>query len=159
MKKHLLHLLFPAVTVLLGQAGAAQVQLGLQAAANLPVISSTASVMGGGHMAALWNVNGTLKFRPVLEGNLSSGFAPSLRLDLDLLKVSGAAYYGAGLGSGLMFDMTDGGSGLPGIVLSPVALLNGHAFYGTTFNNTYVEGLFRLGPISSAGVRFGLWLP
>lgn len=144
---------------LFSQTEAAQRQLGLQTAINVPFFSSSTTVLAGPHLSGIWNVSETLKFRPVLEGNFSPRFAPSVRLDLDLLKGNGATYYGAGIGSGLIFDMTDGGSGLPNLVLSPVSLLNGHAFYGKTFNSTYVEGIVRVGPTSSVGVRFGMRFP
>lgn len=140
-------------------AQAAQIQLGLQATANLPIISSSTSVMGGAHIAGIWNLNSDLHFRSVLEGNLSSSFPPSVRLDLDLLKVNSATYYGAGIGSGLIFDMTDGGSSLPEVVLSPVVLLNAHALFGQNLpNNTDVEGILRLGPVSGIGLRYGITL-
>ncbi|WP_139322709.1 hypothetical protein [Deinococcus marmoris] len=107
---------------LLGSAGAAgtDVRVGLQGSV-LPARAASAGVdatglggLAGVHVSVQGPVGsrGTL-LRGTLEGNFGLRSAkPNVLLDLTLLRTGGPVgtgklYYGAGLGSGVSFDMSD----------------------------------------------------
>lgn len=141
---------------LLNAGHAAQVSLGLQASAT------SGSLFGlGAHVMVSTPLNAArdLQLRGNLEGNLESGGVPDLLLDVTLIKRNAAFYYGVGVGSGVAFDFVDHGSSFPGIILSPIFLVNVHGVLGTTLSGGIaVEGLLRVGaaPRLEARVSFPL---
>ena len=147
--------LVPLLTVTaLTSAQAADWRFGVQAGADAlgPAL--------GGHVSVEGTVNraGTLNLRGTLEGNVGFRGTANTRLDVALLGQSGNLYYGGGLGSGVLFDTTTTGGGIPLIVYTPILLANVHGVVGYDFGGARVEGVARLGLASGVGVRasFGL---
>lgn len=121
--------------------------------------SQGASLAFGAHLSVEGNLSSSLALRGTLEGNVGLNRIPEARLDLTLLHHEGGLYYGGGVGSGVVADFGDNGSGLPGIIFSPLILLNGHAVLGRDFGTTQVEGLLRLGLESAIELRVNFLLP
>lgn len=148
-------LLAPLLTLTaLTSAQAADWRFGVQAGAD--GLGATL----GGHVSVEGTVNraGTLNLRGTLEGNVGFRGLAGTRLDVALLGQSGNLYYGGGLGTGLLFDSSDPGAGLPFTIFTPLILANLHGIVGYDFGGPRVEGVARLGPAWGVGVRasFGL---
>ena len=107
----------------------------------------------GAHLSVEGNLSPGLALRGTAGGNVGLNRIPEARLDLTLLHHAGGLYYGGGVGSGVIADFGDSGSSLPGIVFSPLLLLNGHAVLGRDFGTAQVEGLLRLGIQSAIELR------
>lgn len=122
-------------------------------------VSPGAALAFGAHLSGEGNLSSSLALRGTLEGNVGLNRIPEARLDLALLHHEGELYYGGGIGSGVVADFGDNGSGLPGITFSPLTLLNGHVVLGRNFGTTQVEGLLRLGLESAVDLRVNFLLP
>ncbi|WP_345462768.1 hypothetical protein [Deinococcus carri] len=143
----------PLLTLLtLSSAQGAQWRFGVQASTLLPDNFGLAATVGG-HLSVQGAVSRSLDLRGLLEGNVGLNRAPEVRLDLTLLKNSGSLYYGGGIGSGLLADFGDPGSGIPLIVYSPLLLANVHGVLGYDFGGPRLEGMARLGPNPGVGLR------
>lgn len=164
-------LLMVAALGLLGCADAAgtEVRLGLQGAL-LPAQAASAGVdatelrgLAGVHLSAQGPVGARgVLLRGTLEGNFGLGSAkPNVLLDLTLLRAggplgTGTAYYGAGLGSGVSFDMTATDASLPAFVFSPIRLANVHGVVGWNAGNVSVEALARLSLTPAFGLKLSV---
>ncbi|WP_174368310.1 hypothetical protein [Deinococcus sp. JMULE3] len=62
-------------------------------------------------------------------------------------------YAGIGVGSGVLLSNEGTAGGVPLFVYSPLLSANVHGVYGVRMNGVNVEGLLRLGGLSSVGVR------
>jgi len=158
-------ILLTGLAVLSPVAGAVRWSAGLQAAGLTTGTQSGgplapgASLAFGAHLDVEGDLSQALALRATLGGNVGLNRLPEARLDLTLLHHDGDLYYGAGVGSGLSADFGDNDSGLPGVVFTPLMLLNAHAVLGRDFRRTQVEGLLRLGLQSALEVRVNFHLP
>ncbi|MFC4453546.1 hypothetical protein [Deinococcus sonorensis] len=116
-------------------------------------MSPGAALAVGVHLSVEGHVSDTLNLRSSLEGNVGLNRLPEVRLDLTLLHHAGRVYYGGGVGSGLVADFGSNESGLPGIVFSPITMLNAHAVLGWDLGSSRLEGVLRLGPEHALEVR------
>ena len=148
-------LIILSVVALASFAQAAEVRIGGQLTGLTGYGANGFAGEFGGYLSVQGSVGRGLQLRGVVEGGALSGLksVPILRLDADVLRYNERFYYGGGLGSGAIFDFSDGGSGLPNIVLSPVALLNAHAVIGRDFGVYSVEGVVRAGAFLGLSVR------
>lgn len=133
------------ILLTLAPAQAAQWSVGAQAGTRWGP-----DALAAGNVGAHLSVQGAagpsgLGLRGTLEGNLGLGSAPTVRLDLTLLKTSGRLYYGGGLGSGVALDFRDYGSGLPHALFTPLLLANVHGVLGRDLGGVRLEGVARLG--------------
>lgn len=131
-------------------AQAADLRLGLHAESFSNIIGAGVSPVFGVDVSASGVLNDNLTLRGKLGAEWLLG-APALRLDATWLS-RGELYWGAGLGSGVLFDFYDGGSGLPAIVFSPILLTNVHAVVGKNFGDMQFEGYLRAGVGYGAGI-------
>lgn len=151
------------------RAAGTEVRLGVQGtvlpaqAASAGVDASELRGLAGVHVSVQGPVGsqGTL-LRGTVEGNLGLRSAkPNVLLDLTLLRAGGAGgtgklYYGAGLGSGVSFDMSDTPAGLPAFVFSPIRLANLHGVVGWRGRDVSVEALARLLPTPAFGLKLSM---
>jgi hypothetical protein len=156
-----LRALLPLTLACAACTAAAEVRLGLQTSALFDTSGGrpAAELLGSVSLQGPLGRAGGLQLRGTLSGGAQfvTGAAvravPLLRLDAALIQSGGSLYYGGGFGSGLLFDFSDPGSGLPAIVLSPVALLNVHAIIGKDFGGYALEGMVRAGYLSGISVK------
>jgi hypothetical protein len=160
--------LLTALTIFSGAsvAQAAEFRLGLQAN-GITLLGQALAAEAGVNFSVQWPLGtGGLQLRQVVEGGAiiapgSTGvdILPLLRFGTDLIKYGGALYYGGGLGSGVFIPTGRAAPGPStpdeslGILLSPLLLANVHAIIGKDFGGYSVEGIVRLGAVSSLGVR------
>ncbi|CAM4309087.1 hypothetical protein [Deinococcus marmoris] len=164
-------LLMVAALGLSGAAGAAgtEIRLGVQGSV-LPARAASAGVdatglggLAGVHVSVQGPVGSRgVLLRGTLEGNLGLRSARSnMLLDLTLLRVGGTVgtgklYYGAGLGSGVSFDISDTSASLPAFIFSPIRLANVHGVVGWNAGDVSVEALARLSVTPAFGVKLSL---
>ncbi len=155
-------ILLASLTVLSPTAQAVRWTAGVQAAGlNAGTQSGGpaapgSSVAVGAHLSVEGDLNQALALRGTLAGNVGLNRLPEARLDLTLLHHDGVLYYGGGIGSGVAADFGDNGSGISGLVFSPLVLLNAHAVLGRDFGTVQVEGLLRLGIESAIEIRLNV---
>ncbi len=135
---------------LLCWTASAEVTLGLSAAAGPGV------AQGGAHVSyrSDWRGGGAWRGTLGLEAWAPTTLTPWVRADVTYLRaLSGRRYAGLGVGSGVLLSGEGTAGGVPLFVYSPLLGANVHGVYGVHVSGVNVEGLLRLGGLSSVGVR------